>query len=283
MWSVKQARKFIYQPSAFDNKYTRGVLGCVTGSLHYPGAAVLTTHAALQTGVGMVRFYPVKYSWSKVTRNFVERLVLEASPEVVIAHGSVSAWLVGSGVPSNDRGGFHGKRRRNDVSHALAHKAPTILDAGALSWAGQLSVPTLITPHYGELAELLQAKNIDVNAVKIAAAPKKWAIESAQILNVNVLLKGSMTFVTDGERVIELPEATAWLATAGTGDVLAGIVGALVATHAHDLGQGGVSLIELGATGALIHQRAATRSVKKGPISATALLREIPSVIADFR
>ena len=57
-WTSKDAKKCVIVPSDLDNKYSRGVLGVLTGSAQYPGAAVLTTSAAAATGVGMIRFYP---------------------------------------------------------------------------------------------------------------------------------------------------------------------------------------------------------------------------------
>lgn len=281
-WTKKLARPFIYQPTEFDNKYTRGVLGAVTGSIEFPGAAVLSTFSAMQTGVGMVRFHPLTYRFSRVPRNFVERLVLEKSPEVVISPGAVTAWLVGSGVSAPHNDTVIARRRQRDIAHALKHPKPTILDAGALHYAGQLNSPTLLTPHYGELARLLNERGVAVTSTQIAAHPEKWVVEAAVLLRVTVLLKGSITYLSDGVRTIELPESTPWLSTAGTGDVLAGILGALVATHGESIASGEVELLEIGATGAFIHHLAAEHASRNGPVSAMKVAHEISTAVSSI-
>lgn len=88
-WHPRMATSFLSAPAAPDNKYSRGVLSCHTGSRKFPGAALLTTDAALATGVGMVR-----YSGPRS----VKKLVILRNPEVVIAAGRTDAYLLGSGV-----------------------------------------------------------------------------------------------------------------------------------------------------------------------------------------
>jgi NAD(P)H-hydrate repair Nnr-like enzyme with NAD(P)H-hydrate dehydratase domain len=156
---------------------------------------------------------------------------------------------------------------------------PTVLDAGALYLAGTLSQPTLITPHAGELSKLLAERNTLVTAEAIEANPAKWAIAASQQLGVTVLLKGSQTFVADGERLIALPKATPWLATAGSGDVLAGIIGALVATNYIEILNDPHHLAEVAAAGAFIHNQAALLASLGGPISASMITAQVPNVI----
>ena len=272
-WSPRDAKKCIVIPSELDHKYSRGVLGVITGSAQYPGAAVLSTSAAAATGIGMIRFH---------SSSGLAHLVLHSTPSVVVQPGKVTAWLIGSGISI---------KKYSDITtwlrhrwFVLAHKqnTPTILDAGALNLSGSLDQPTLITPHSGELSALLNARGISVSAEAIEGNPKKWAQESAQKLGVTVLLKGAITYVANDNILIELPQATPWLATAGSGDVLAGIIGALVATNTVEILNDLNRLAEVAATGALIHAKAAENASKGGPISAEMIVENISGAISQI-
>ena len=83
-FTSRDAARCIIVPSDLDHKYSRGVLGVITGSAQYPGAAVLTTAAASATGLGMIRFH---------SSSGLAHLVLHTSPEVVVQPGPVTAWL----------------------------------------------------------------------------------------------------------------------------------------------------------------------------------------------
>jgi NAD(P)H-hydrate repair Nnr-like enzyme with NAD(P)H-hydrate dehydratase domain len=154
---------------------------------------------------------------------------------------------------------------------------PTVLDAGALYLAGQLTQPTLITLHAGELAKLLNSRGFQVSAEAIEGDPRKWVQIAGDTLKVTVLLKGAITYVTDSAQLIELPKATPWLATAGTGDVLAGIVAALVATNEVEILNDESTLARIAASAAFIHNAAAIKASDGGPITAT----QIPSFISQ--
>ena len=88
-WKARDAKKCIIIPSELDNKYSRGVLGVITGSAKFPGAAVLSTASASATGLGMIRFH---------SNSGLAHLVLHSNPEVVVQPGAVTAWLAGSGI-----------------------------------------------------------------------------------------------------------------------------------------------------------------------------------------
>ena len=267
VFSARDARSCIIIPSDLDHKYSRGVLGVITGSAQYPGAAVLTTAAASATGVGMVRFH---------SSSGLAHLVLHESPEVVVQPGPVNAWLAGSGV---------GIKKYSDYTTWLRHRwftllknqsVPTVLDAGALNLAGLFSQPTVITPHAGELARLLSRRGLSVSSELLEADPVHWAQKASEYLGVTVLLKGARTVVANREYVIELPKATPWLATAGSGDVLAGIVGALVATNYIEILNSANRLADVAATGAYVHNQAALLASDGAPISATQIIDAIP-------
>jgi hydroxyethylthiazole kinase-like uncharacterized protein yjeF len=269
-WKARDVKKCIITPSELDNKYSRGVLGIITGSAKFPGAAVLTTASASATGLGMIRFH---------SNSGLAHLVLHSNPEVVVQPGAVTAWLAGSGIDG---------KRYSDLTTWLRHRwfsllskqsVPTILDAGALHLAGKFDQPTLITPHAGELARLLTHRGITVTSEAIEGNPKKWAVVASEKFNVVVLLKGSHTVVADGDSIIELPVSTPWLATAGSGDVLAGIIGALVATNYIEILNDRDRLSEVAASAAFIHNSAALLASRDAPISAREIIANIADVI----
>ncbi len=272
-WSARDAKNCIVIPTDLDHKYSRGVIGIITGSAQYPGAAVLSTSAAAATGVGMIRFH---------SSSGLAHLVLHATPSAVVQPGKVSAWLVGSGIDAN---------KYSDITTWLRHRwykllrlqnVPTVLDAGALHLAGSLEQPTLITPHSTELSKLLTARGVPVSVEAIEGNPQKWVTQAAQTLGVTVLLKGSKTFVANDQLLIELPVATPWLATAGSGDVLAGIIGALVATNTIEILNDTNRLAHVAATGAYIHAQAAVKASRGGPISAEMIVSEISGAISQL-
>jgi len=272
-WKAKDAARCIIIPSELDHKYSRGTLGVITGSAQYPGAAVLTTSAATATGLGALRFH---------SNSGLAHLVLHQTPEALVQPGPVTAWLAGSGINA---------KKYSDITTWLRHRwlvllnrqsVPTLLDAGALYLAGSLEQPTLITPHSGELSKLLAQRGVIASAELIESNPREWAVKASELLAVTVLLKGSKTFVAQDQYVIELPVATPWLATAGSGDVLAGIIGALIATNYIEILNDVKRLAEVAATGAFIHNRAALIASDGAPISASMIIAAIPKAIGKI-
>jgi len=289
LWDTTSAAPFIAVPSASDTKYSRGVLGLVTGSKRYPGAAVLSVEAAHRTGIGMVRFHGPRR---------VADHVLSRRPEAVTAAGRVQAWLVGSGMDATSR--THQEHVR--LQMAFSSGCPLVVDAGALDLVASASGPVVITPHARELATLLLAKGtssaetftvVDELAAEIAAQPERWVLLAADELAVTVLLKGHVTHVATPNGAVprddrgtrfhaRIVSPTTWLATAGTGDVLAGILGALVATHADQVLENPAFLGPLAATAALLHGVAAERASHGGPIAAFDVAEALPLAIAGI-
>lgn len=261
-WTADDAAQHIAVPSENDDKYSRGVLGIVTGSEQYPGAAVLGVEAALQTGVGMVRYLgPLR----------VRDLVLQRRPEAVTSDGRVQAWLVGSGTD-------HAARESaslETMNRAIGQGLPTILDGGALELHGAAGGPVIITPHLGELARVL-----GVARSRIAAAPAVWARTAADDLQVTVLLKGHTSYVAGPGISLSASSAPTWLATAGAGDALAGILGALIATHADSVATDERALTRLAATAAVLHGLAAHRAGAGGPLTILGLCSALPPTVA---
>jgi len=246
-------------PGVHDDKYSRGVLGVITGSDQYPGAAVLGVEAALRAGVGMVRYLgPPRAS----------DLVLARRPEAVAGNGRVQAWLIGSGTD-------HAAYSDPAADEAMAQGLPVILDGGALALHTQRTGPLVITPHYRELARVLA-----VEPQEVADDPASWAVTAADLLRVTVLLKGHTTYVAGPGIQLSVQSAPSWLATAGAGDALAGILGALVATHSDEIAEDERMLARLAATASLIHGLAADRASQGGPITILDLCEAVPATVA---
>ena len=272
-WTARDTKKCLAIPSDLDNKYSRGVLGVITGSAKFPGAAVLSTGAASATGLGMIRFH---------SSSGLAHLVLHRNPEVVVQPGPVTAWLAGSGIEAKKYSDLTTWQRHRWFTLITQQSVPTILDAGALHLAGKLEQPTVITPHAGELSRLLGSRGITVESEAIEGDTKKWARVASQELGVIVLLKGSRTVIAQGADLIELPRSTPWLATAGTCDVLAGILGALVATNYIEILNDKEHLAHLAASAAYLHNSAALLASRGSPITASQVIDYIPAAIGKI-
>jgi hydroxyethylthiazole kinase-like uncharacterized protein yjeF len=232
-------------PEPTAHKYTRGVVGVRAGSAQYPGAAVLCVAGASVGLAGMVRYV-----------GDAAELVHQSFPEVVVGAGQVQAWVVGSG------GGDAGTRALGEV---LADGGPVVVDADALAGVqGVLDVPALLTPHAGELARMLDVERAEVEADQLGHARR-----AAETFGCVVLLKGRHTLVAapDG-RVRVTTVGPPWLATAGAGDVLAGLCGALLAA--------GLDPFDAGSVGSWLHGSAAALASSGGPLRASAVAAALP-------
>jgi ADP-dependent NAD(P)H-hydrate dehydratase / NAD(P)H-hydrate epimerase len=266
-------RDWVRRPTSEDHKYSRGTLGMVTGSDDFPGAALIGVEAALRTGVGMVRY---------VGPPSVATMVVTQHPEVVIATGSIDALVVGSGMatPANPESAVR-------ITEAAQHGVPSVVDAGALAHAEKFGPLSVLTPHRGELLALCARLDLATDESDLDTA----AIVARE-LGVAVVVKGSQGGVVNHHGdVWLLPTATPWLATAGTGDALAGIIGALMASWHDELTAQPERVAQVALAGALIHQSAAAGAALRGagsgssglggPFSVLDLCREIPVVIAE--
>ena len=261
-------------PEKTDHKYTRGVLGIAAGSATYPGAAVLATGAALAAGVGMVRY---------LGPETVCRLINAAHPEAVCAAGAVpdthvQAWLTGPGAGADED-----QRRR--ALDAMASGLPAVVDADAVGYAQPgLGPQVILTPHAGELTALLNRLGETATREQVEADPLHYARRAAGLTGATVLLKGwaTITAAPTGETFSQA-EATPWLAAAGSGDTLSGILGSLLATDRY--GRGGNPAAPpghyaaLAAAAASIHGRAGTLAAAAGPVEPSALPAAVRTVI----
>jgi|688.fasta_scaffold196148_1 NAD(P)H-hydrate repair Nnr-like enzyme with NAD(P)H-hydrate dehydratase domain len=246
-------------PSAHDHKYSRGVVGLATGSTAYPGAALLGVDGALSTGIGMVRY---------VGPDEATRPLLVRRPEAVLGAGPVSAWVVGSGMSDTDTESMNRARR------AMDEGKPTVVDAGALSLLPHTGL-VLATPHAGEMAKVF-----GVSRESVEGAPAEYALLAASQWNATVLLKGSTTFIANqfGDE-FSVSLATPWLAIAGAGDVLGGVLGSMIATRATDIAADQRVLARIAASAVVIHSLAAHAASAGGPFLLDQLVMQIPVVI----
>ncbi|PZF60006.1 NAD(P)H-hydrate dehydratase [Curtobacterium sp. MCSS17_008] len=260
-------------PHRESTKYRRGVLGVATGSDRYPGAAVMGVDAAVHTGVGMVRY---------VGPDRATDHVLTRRPEVVSGVGRVQAWLVGSGISAGSLDELD-PSTAEAFRHASDDGVPVVVDAGAIPLV-DLGPLAVLTPHAGELAPVIDAERADVER-----DPADAALRAAVATGSVVLLKGEATHVAtpDGSVRLVASSATPWLAAAGAGDVLGGVLGALVATRqgAAEAAGGTLSpsdLAHLAASAAVVHGVAARRASRGGPFTMTALVEQLPGVVRDL-
>lgn len=286
-------------PGPQDDKYSRGVLGIVAGGEHYTGAALLSVTAAVCAGAGMVRY---------VGPSGPTGLVRAQVPEAVFGPGHVQAWLVGSGLdPAPADGDELGHAQVGAARAALDSPHPCVVDAGGLDLLDgprrHSGARTLLTPHAGELARLLTrlaragvlerrdagdgadaggaagagdaAAEAEVTVDAVRAAPVEHARRAAEALHATVLLKGSTTYVVPPTAALPTygqSDGPAWLATAGSGDVLAGLAGALLAA--------GLDPLIAGALAAQVHGLAGHEANPDGPVRAHDVAQAIPRVVA---
>ena len=253
-------------PGPHDDKYTQGVTGVLAGSDTYPGAAILCTGAAVAATAGMVRYAGT--AAGEVVSHWPEVI---ATPSTATA-GRVQAWVVGPGVGTDDAGA-------GALTFALDTDLPVVVDADALTilaahpeLVSGRSAPTVLTPHAGEFARLAghpPGDNRPEAARKLADA-----------FGATVLLKGNVTVIAEPGAPTYLNRAgQSFAATAGSGDVLSGVIGALLAA--------GLPPGRAAAMAAFVHARAAGLSAADpgpgtAPTSASGILAHLRSSIAKL-
>lgn len=257
-------------PSAAGHKYSRGVLGIVAGSSTYPGAAVLTVQGAAHAGTGMIRYVGPPEASS---------YVLAARPETVTGSGRVQAWVIGPGTSADDDA-----RITAALNVAFEARVPLVVDAGALPVlarvAGRVPPSVVLTPHAGELADLLHVRGITALRADVEAEPLRWARAAHESTGATVLLKGAVTVVVGPGGAFSQAEAPPWMATAGAGDVLAGVLGAVLAGRADDVAADPDLPARLAAVAASVCGRAAKVANPGGPITAGDVAGAVPRVVA---
>ncbi|MFT4286728.1 NAD(P)H-hydrate dehydratase [Nocardioides sp.] len=241
--------RLLPRPAPDAQKYGRGVVGLRTGSARYPGAALLSTAGAGTGLAGMVRYV-----------GSAADVVKQHHPEVV-GEGQVQAWVVGSGTDAD---------AADQLAAALADGVPVVIDADALAHLTGPVPGAVLTPHAGELAAMLGEQREDIEA-----RPLHHVREAAARYGCVVLLKGRRTLVASPDGPVRInTTGTPWLATAGAGDVLAGLVGSLLAA--------GLGPLDAASVGAWLHGAAATLASRDGPLTATRAAQALPEVMREL-
>ncbi|MEU6720614.1 NAD(P)H-hydrate dehydratase [Nonomuraea sp. NPDC046802] len=254
------------RPDKESDKYRRGVLGVAAGSDLFTGAAVLAVGGALRAGVGMVRYAGTSAPIAQVRSHWPEAVVTELDRPSIENVGRVQAWVLGPGLGTGDWA-------HELAARVLESGVPVLIDADALTLVAgdrgllRRTAPVLITPHAGELARLIKADREQIEAARLEHARR-----AAAELGVTVLLKGSTTVVAEESRPARVNvTGTPWLATGGTGDVLSGVAGALLAQ--------GLSCYDAAACGAFLHGLAGRFAASGAPLTAAGVASAVPRAI----
>lgn len=268
------------------HKYSAGALLVVAGSRSMTGAAVMSVGGAQRTGCGIVFLTTPESAAAAVDLRLTEALVSgapedddgylgeEALDTILERAERASALVVGPAIGSGD------ESRRLVEGILAGTDLPILLDADALtSLAGsdalaKRSASTVITPHAGELGRLLGSGAKEVSANRLYSAKK-----AADEYGCCVLLKGSDTLVVHGDRMAVNSTGGVALATAGTGDILSGVIGALLSR--------GMDPYEAARAGAWVHGRAAELWLEKTgwpaeSLTATDLLPYLPLAVGEL-
>lgn len=270
------------EPAEADYKYSRGVVGLAVGSALYRGAALLATAAARHANVGMVRLLD--------RADGVGPLVVGDLPDVVIDGAApvhqtrADAWACGSGFPGT----------ADDEATVLAvldTTGPVVLDAGALTVVAESAevrrrvagrseagLVTVLTPHEGEFARL--QPDVDLASTGRIAA----ALVAAAELHCIVVLKGPGTVVAAPSGAVFLDtEGTPALATAGSGDVLTGILGSVLAGAWATSQRDDADLVEAVAAGVWLHGCAGRLAETDGAVTATDIAGHVGAAVNVVR
>ena len=221
-------------PEKYDHKYRRGVVAIVAGSKRYPGAAILTVGGARRGGAGYVQFLNSHHS---ITELVISQYP-DVSPVTSITNAKIDAIVVGPGATTLRK---------------IPKDIPIVLDSGALDLARQRKFSSsdpnhivVVTPHEGEINQLgyslSPSNNSENSRVK---ARVEIALKIADDLHVICVLKGHKTVIAAPRSAEQKSQKTAptkrpfhridvvggpELATAGSGDILAGLIGAFLAS-----------------------------------------------------
>ncbi|GAA4916448.1 hydroxyethylthiazole kinase-like uncharacterized protein yjeF/hydroxyethylthiazole kinase-like uncharacterized protein yjeF [Stackebrandtia albiflava] len=245
----------------YDDKYTRGVVGVCAGSFRYPGAGELAVAGALAGPAGYIRYA------GTAARHVRYRYPEVVTKDRVADSGRVQAWTVGPGLGTDSVA-------ESQLRSALEEGVPMCVDADGLTLLGRdpalldgRGAPTVLTPHDREFARMAGR----------ATGPDRIgdALALARALDCVVLLKGFRTVIADPHGQVHLnPTGDPALATAGSGDVLAGLLGALLAA--------GVRPDRAAVAAAFVHGLAGREAGRHGPVTATGIAETLPRVIAEL-
>ena len=268
------------EPGAEDYKYSRGVVGIAAGSPRYRGAAFMATGSARRGNVGMVHVLDRGDGLAQaLVDEFWDVVISSAAPKSV---ARATAWVVGPGLGLDAEG-------QQVLCDVLAAGAPVVVDADALRMlreTGPMTAlaarrhPTVLTPHEGEFAALGYSVGEASSEDRLGSAR-----QAARDLGAVVVLKGAGTVIASPSGAAYVDTwGTPDLGTAGSGDVLSGLMGALLAGAAarDEIGDDSAAGIAAAAVG--LHGLAGRLAAQGGrPVTAPDIIAAIPDAIALVR
>lgn len=259
--SQQLARDLLSFPGPEDSKYSRGTVGFVTGSEKYPGAALLGISAAFELGIGMVRYLGPKS---------VTEFILSNRPEVLPGLEKAQVLVLGSGIAKDET-----SEQLANLHFATSQGLPMVIDAGAMNLVDYSKIisPAILTPHHGEAYWLLETLGSPLSKNEIAENPTVAALRIASLTDQVVLLKGHTSYIASpsGDAISTGP-GSVHLATAGTGDVLAGVLGTFLALlEARGIALDSATLMQTCLIANAVHSAAADRAAQSGHFGASAV------------
>ena len=220
----------IYRPVQNDtHKGIQGHTLIIGGSYGKIGAPLLSSKAALHSGCGLVTAFIPKIGYSILQTALPEVMVLTDKNENNISNieFSMEPQAIGIGIGM----GQEPKTRRAFYKFLKSNEVPLVIDADALNivaynpkWLLNLKPQTILTPHLKELERIIGKWNSDKEKFEKTAAFSKF-------FNCIVVMKGAPTYIFSNEKCFENSTGNPALATAGSGDVLTGIVTSLLAQN----------------------------------------------------
>jgi len=246
-----------------DNKYTAGHVLVVGGSPGLTGAPSLTAMAALRADAGYVTLAAPEETLPVFEQRLLEVVKRPLPDDLTDLAAKASALAIGPGLGRSDA--VHALVRRTLAELAL----PAVVDADALFELepGDWPAPRVLTPHEGELARLLGRDSKEIAAHRLASVQ-----EAAERFRCVVLLKGADTLVAaPGRGLLVSALGLPSLATAGTGDVLTGIVAAFLAK--------GMDAQLAAAAAAVAQQRASVEAPQRAGLVASDLIEALPRAL----
>ncbi len=268
-----------------SNKGTFGKQLNLCGSYRMPGAAVISTKAAIRSGAGLVKLTIPKSAYPLAAAHLIQPIFnpVEENADGTYSASSLNAiiqdvkWadsvVIGCGIGCNDD-------TANIVKSVLKNSdSPVILDADGINCINscidilkEIKVPVVLTPHPGEMARCVskQVAQIQENRIEIAK-------EFAKKYGIILVLKGADTVVTDGKEVFVNTTGNPSMAMGGTGDMLSGMIGAFIAQ--------GISPLQSAKAAVFIHGRcgdeAAKRLSQRG-MTVFDMIEQLGTLMSDF-
>ncbi len=257
------------------------VIGGCGGQVMMAGAPALAANAALRTGAGLVQLFipeSIRTPTLIMTPCSTARTLPNASQAILdgLQDFNADAVAIGPGL---------GTSITSDVLAAVlqALNIPTVIDADGLNILARLgdftwphAKKTVLTPHLGEARRLLSSRHIDLVLDESETSRRAAALALVEAYSCTVVLKGAGSIVTNGRRLYINGTGNVGLATAGTGDVLTGMIAALLAQH--------IDPIEASILGTYLHGLAgdfAAEELGRRAMLATDVIAYLPEAISD--